>query len=86
MESPFKHRPGPDDLDWEDNWLSNSLAWFSAIFMSKWCKEERHWTLVLFNYLYAECGCCLIFRGLSLGFLLGVAVSSIAVTATVIFF
>jgi hypothetical protein len=55
--------------DWEDNALSNFLAWSSQTFLKNWCQTPEHWTSKVANYLYTSCPCCMIFRGLSLGFI-----------------
>ena len=76
MTNPFHFRPPQqDDVDgdgktvddWEDNPLSNALAWASSSFVPFWCQDEQHWTGRLANYLYTSCPCCMIFRGLALG-------------------
>ena len=50
MTSPFRYRPpeqpdvdhdGKTVDDWEDNALSNSLAWSSVTFMPMWCQTDR---------------------------------------------
>lgn len=78
---PWKYRPVDEDA-WEDNWLSNSMAWASDKFMPNWCEREGHWTVKLTMFLWAECPCCHFFRGVSLGFLAGVL--SILITAAII--
>jgi hypothetical protein len=76
LTSPFRFRPPEqDDVDhdgktvddWEDNALSNALAWSSTTFVPMWCQTPEHWTSRLADYLYTSCPCCMIFRGLSLG-------------------
>lgn len=80
MNSPFRFRPpDQDDVDhdgktvddWENNRLSNFLAWASATFVPNWCQTPEHWTTRFANSLFTTCPCCMIFRGLSLGFALG---------------
>jgi len=82
MTSPFRYRPpeqpdvdgdGKTVDDWEDNWLSNALAWSSVTFMPNWCQTPEHWTSRFANTLFTTCPCCMIFRGLSIGFLLSTA-------------
>ena len=77
LVSPFKYRPeAPQDHndgetdDWADNWLSNSLAWASRTFLPSWCSTEEHWTSKFMDYLYTTCPCCMLFRGIVVGFLL----------------
>jgi hypothetical protein len=78
--SPFRFRPKDqidvdhDDKlvdDWDDNALSNALAWSSATFMPMWCQTPEHWTSKFANKLFTTCPCCMIFRGLALGFIAG---------------
>jgi hypothetical protein len=82
--NPVRFRPGPvpegdphpgSPVEWEDNWLSNALAWASTTFTPKWCQSEDHWTARTAQYLFTDCPCCLLFRGLVLGFLLANLVS-----------
>lgn len=75
MTNPFKYRPAePVDSDdgipdeWADNWLSNSMAWMSQ----QWpfepaCNTPEHWTSRLTAYLWTDCPCCLLIRGVVLG-------------------
>lgn len=74
-------------VEWEDNWLSNLMAFISTRFLPDWCQTEDHWTSRTTQYLFTDCPCCLLFRGLSLGliagFLFGVILSTIAVTLAV---
>jgi hypothetical protein len=81
----FKYRPvdidptdGEGPLDWEDNWLSNGIAWISRALLPGWCQTPTHWTSRVANYLWAECPCCLFFRGFFLGaFIVGVLCSAL---------
>lgn len=83
MRNPFKYRPedvpdfdvAPDE--WSDNWLSNFLAWFSLTFLESWCNTPQHWTSKVTEYLSTSCPCCLIWRGLGLGFCGGLVVGLI---------
>lgn len=75
MMNPFAYRPATptngddDETDWEDNWLSNALAWASARKpFAKMCKTPEHWTSRLTNYIFTDCPCCLFFRGVTFGF------------------
>lgn len=73
--NPFKYRPeSPEDTDWEDNWLSNSLAWASRTLLPKFCGEPEHWASRLANYFWTDCPCCLFYRG----FIFGVAGGAIS--------
>jgi len=73
--SPFRYRPNPDtDVDadgnipdWEDNALSNFLAWGSVTFTPTWCQNDKHWSARLANSLFTTCPCCMVFRGIFVG-------------------
>lgn len=54
-------------VEWADNWLSNSLAYFSYTLFPSWCQTENHWTSRVTQYLFTDCPCCLLLRGLVLG-------------------
>ena len=69
-------RPEEGEPDWEDNSVSNGMAALSNIFLPKWCKKESHWTIIVANYFWAECSCCLFWRGVVVGGLLGGASAS----------
>ena len=70
--NPLKYRPEQDEDDWEDNWLSNAMAFFSLTLFPNLCK--RGWAVDLAIHLWAECSCCLLFRGITLGVLFGLPV------------
>ena len=67
VPSPFKYRPEKDGLDWENNAASNFMAWASDKFLPKWCKSDTHWTARLADKFWAECSCCLFWRGAAFG-------------------
>jgi hypothetical protein len=86
MRNPFRYRPempvDPNDGEtdeWEDNWLSNALAWASRVFTKNWCDTPEHWTSRISNYLWTSCPCCLFFRGAILGVILGVVSGALLV-------
>ena len=58
-------------VEWEDNWLSNSFAWGSYFFAPDWCQTPEHWTSRLTQYLFTDCPCCLMFRGIAVGYVAG---------------
>lgn len=60
-----------DTAEWQDNWLSNGVAWASRAFLPAWCHAPGHWTSRVVAYLHTSCPCCLFFRGLALGLPLG---------------
>lgn len=73
MTNPFTYRPREDleELEWEDNWVSNFMAWASDNTlpedMCEGDEEWQHWSSKIANYFWAECSCCLFFRGVFLG-------------------
>lgn len=72
MTSPVKFRPEDDPhpdspVEWADNWLSNLFAWASKRFTPAWCQTPEHWTSRITQYLFTDCPCCLLFRGLLIG-------------------
>lgn len=70
MTNPFTYRPpNAEDTDWEDNFASNAMAWFSDTFLTVWCTDPSHWSSKVGNYLWTDCGCCAFFRGLAIGIL-----------------
>jgi hypothetical protein len=83
LTSPFRYRPTEPDADvdhdgekpdWEDNALSNVLAWASTTFVPTWCQNDTHWTGRLTKHLWTSCPCCMMFRGLVLGVVLSLGV------------
>jgi hypothetical protein len=62
-------RPG-GPVEWADNWLSNAFAWGSYRVTPGWCQTETHWTSRLTQFLFTDCPCCLLFRGIACGLLL----------------
>jgi hypothetical protein len=79
--NPFRYRPQNPTADvdhdgevpdWEDNWLSNALAWGSTTFIPGWCQNEVHWTAKVTTYLFTSCPCCMFFRGLFFGAIVSV--------------
>jgi len=58
-------------VEWEDNWLSNAMAWVSYFALSDWCQTPEHFSSRLTRYLFTDCPCCLLWRGLALGYLVG---------------
>jgi hypothetical protein len=39
------------------------------------CDDKSHWTFRIEKFLETDCSCCLIWRGLALGFLAGLVVA-----------
>jgi hypothetical protein len=85
MTNPFFFRPKTnypseldygvvnDEVEWEDNWISNAMAWVSQKLMPTWCATPSHWTSKFSNYFWTSCGCCLLFRGIVIGATLALA-------------
>ena len=60
--------PNPGSpVEWEDNWLSNTFAWASHKITPTWCQTPEHFTARIANYLWTDCPCCLLWRGLTVG-------------------
>lgn len=75
---PFDFRPTEDskeDLDWEDNWLSNTIAWVTEQVMPQACSTPTTVMARIANYLWTSCPCCLFWRGA----LFGASIPTIAV-------
>jgi hypothetical protein len=72
-------------VEWEDNWLSNFFAWFSHYYLPNWCQTPEHFTSRVTQYLFTDCPCCLLFRGITVGFALAVAVALAILVPTLIF-
>ena len=78
MICPWHYRPNEKQVEqgygWEDNSLSNALAWGSDTFLpASWCGLRPHWTGAVVNYLWTDCTCCLCARF----FFLGVALAAL---------
>jgi hypothetical protein len=88
MINPLRFRPGPvpegdphpgSDVEWADNPLSNFLAWASATLLPAWCQTPEHWTAQVSAFLFTDCPCCLLFRGIVIGMLLELPLLVLAV-------
>lgn len=79
MTNLTRFRPAGDDDEWADNALSNSMAWASTTLLPGWCSSPEHWAARLTGYLWTDCPCCLLWRGLALGFAAGAAAAAAAV-------
>lgn len=90
--NPFTFRPGPaadtdkdgEIADWEDNALSNSLAWASTVFTPMWCQSDTHWTAKFATHLWTSCPCCMVFRGITIGAVLTTALWLISISSFVL--
>ena len=78
--APWKYRPtdpDPERVEWEDNAISNTLAWCSDTIFPHFCKTPEHWTSRFANYFWTDCPCCLFLRGV----VVGIAVSAVSLYA-----
>jgi hypothetical protein len=75
MRHPFKHRPAPGEDNWENNWVSNAMAWGSQTLLPKACKNPGAWHIKFMVLFWAECSCCLFYRGVVVGAVLSAALT-----------
>lgn len=47
----------------------------------KWCQTETHWSSKLVDFLWVDCPCCLLFRGIVVGMLFGMLIMGLLVAA-----
>jgi hypothetical protein len=66
VEAEADDNPG-SPVEWEDNSLSNFFAWSSYRLTPNWCQTPEHFTSRLTQYLWTDCPCCLLFRGITVG-------------------
>jgi len=66
-------------VEWEDNAISNLFAYLSHKLTPSWCQTPEHWTSRLTQYLFTDCPCCILFRGISVGLLLGLPIGMVLV-------
>ncbi len=58
-------------VEWEDNAVSNTFAYLSHHLTPTWCQTPEHWTSRLTQYLFTDCPCCILFRGITFGMFIG---------------
>lgn len=76
--NPLKYRPDdPEYKDWDDNAVSNAMAWLSDTLIPWACGSETHWTARFADKLWTSCPCCLLFRGACLGMLFAVVMGAL---------
>jgi hypothetical protein len=68
-------------VEWEDNPLSNTFAWVSYRLVPDWCQTPEHFTSRFTQYLFTDCPCCLFWRGLTFGYVVGGTVGVLVTTA-----
>lgn len=61
----------PHDKDWADNCVSNAMAGASNRLVPSWCDTPSHWTSRVSNIFWTDCPCCLFFRGVIVGAIIG---------------
>jgi hypothetical protein len=71
---PFGDPHPGTPVEWEDNAISNAMAWASYRFTPAWCQSKTHWTSRIAQYLFTDCPCCQLFRGLVVGLLVGTVI------------
>lgn len=69
-------------VEWADNPLSNTMAYASHKLTPNWCQHEDHWTAKLTQYLFTDCPCCMLFRGLTVGIVVGLSLGVLLTCAT----
>jgi hypothetical protein len=69
-----KHPGGP--TEWSDNWLSNFFAWSSHKFVPAWCQTPEHFSSRITQWLWTDCPCCMLWRGIALGVFVGLVLAA----------
>lgn len=59
--------------DKKGNPLDKFFTWGAETFLPTWCSREDHWTARVTDYFFTDCPCCILWRGLSFGFVVGAA-------------
>lgn len=83
--NPFKYRPEQADYEfadaideeftyWEDNAISNAMAWASV----QIGMDQYEWPSKVTNWMWTDCATCLAWRGIAVGFF--AATVSVAIT------
>lgn len=65
--SIFRYRPQDTEDDWEDNAVSNAMAWVSLKFFPSMCGSPTSLVVRATNYFWTSCPCCLFLRGAVVG-------------------
>lgn len=74
---PFGDPHPGTPVEWSDNLVSNFMAWASYRFVPAWCQSKEHWTSRIAQYLFTDCPCCQLFRGLLVGLLVGLVLGAV---------
>ena len=48
------------------------FTWGSNTVTPNWCQTEYHWTSRITSFMWTDCPCCLMFRGIIIGAFFGV--------------
>lgn len=70
-------------IEWADNRVSNTFAWGAYHVVPTWCQKPEHWTSRLTQYLFVDCPCCLLFRGITVGILFALSLSLLVVVTAI---
>jgi len=74
----FSDDPHPDSpVEWENNWLSNTMAAASTKLVPNWCATPEHWTSRFTQILWTDCPCCLALRGVVVGIPIGMGLGAV---------
>lgn len=60
------------------NPIDRFFTWGADTLLPKWCQSPEHWTAKVSAYLFTDCPCCLLFRGITVGLVIGAAVAGAA--------
>ena len=81
-----EHDPHPGSpVEWADNWLSNTMAYVSVTLVPNWCRTPDHWTSRAAQYLFTDCPCCMLFRGITVGIWVGFPLGALFAAAALSF-
>lgn len=47
--------------------VDSIFVWGAHTIVPTWCQSETHWTAKLVDFLWVDCPCCLMFRGIVVG-------------------
>lgn len=59
------------------NLLDRFFTWSADTLLPKWCQSPEHWTAKVSAYLFTDCPCCLVFRGIVVGAVLAAPVGAV---------
>jgi len=73
-----------DRVDWEDNAASNVMAWTSHKVLPNFCQTDDHWTGKLAKVFFTTCPCCMLWRGITIGFLPGLLATIVVLLTAIV--